>query len=179
MENLEQVKELVKAGKKVFWKNGAYLVIFNPANDEFLVQGHGHAISLFWVDNVTSDFNAEDFFAPELKSFKVIFMYEGETKTEIVRAENETKAMFQVMDSYGFGASSILEILENEDGEVIDIEVRERQFIVEDSEPMTIGQHLCDSHGWTKFAIEVMLDMKLGDEGQLHGDFAVNIKRVK
>lgn len=60
-----------------------------------------------------------------------------------------------------------------------DIEIVERLFVVEDSEPMTLGQHLCDSHGWTDFVVKSMIEMPVNEEIQFYGDFGVNVKRVK
>lgn len=62
---------------------------------------------------------------------------------------------------------------------VVDGELVERLFMVEGSEPMTLGQHLSDSFGWTSFVVESMMEMSVGDESQFNGDFAVNVRRVK
>lgn len=65
METLEQIKQAVLDGKTVYWKNPAYQVeqdSKNPAQWWVKCTANNNYSSLFWADNVTSDYKPEDFF---------------------------------------------------------------------------------------------------------------------
>lgn len=60
---LEEIKEAVNSGKKVFWKHEGYEVTKDCINQWFIgCTFNNHKIGLTWVDNVTLNGKEEDFF---------------------------------------------------------------------------------------------------------------------
>lgn len=67
--NLQEIKDALAAGKRVFWSNRAYEVIHdtkNGCNQYLIVYMHGtdraNCIGLTWQDGVTMNGRPEEFF---------------------------------------------------------------------------------------------------------------------
>lgn len=62
--SVDEIKEMVLAGTKVFYQSQSYEVRYWPKNDSFVVvcTHNGHAIGLTWQDGVTLNGKLEDFF---------------------------------------------------------------------------------------------------------------------
>lgn len=66
IETINDVITAVKEGKTVCWSNDSYEVI-DGGKAGFLVKciSNGHCVGLMHTDNVTSSYNAEDFYVKE------------------------------------------------------------------------------------------------------------------
>jgi hypothetical protein len=62
---LQEIKDSLEAGKKVFWKNGNYQVIKGKYDYLIECQSNGSCIGLTWTDEVTMNGEEEDFFIGE------------------------------------------------------------------------------------------------------------------
>lgn len=61
--NLQQIKEAVLSGNRVFWKNKSYEVIKDSLNQWFIkCHFNNHCIGLFWRDGETLNGDEKDFF---------------------------------------------------------------------------------------------------------------------
>lgn len=60
--NLQEIKQAIAEGKKVYWSDLSYQVI--KANDEYLIKcnNNNHCIGLTWADGVTLNGKESDFF---------------------------------------------------------------------------------------------------------------------
>jgi hypothetical protein len=60
---LEEIKQAIADGHKVYWKNTAYEVI-KDSREQYLIvcTFNGHCIGLTWQDNTTMNGNPTDFF---------------------------------------------------------------------------------------------------------------------
>lgn len=63
MENAQDIREAVKNGKKVYWKNKGYEVITDSKNQWFIkCEYNNHCIGLTWRDGETLNGDINDFF---------------------------------------------------------------------------------------------------------------------
>lgn len=64
--NLEQIKQAIADGKKVYWSSLAYDVIKDDIG-QYLIKCNlnGHCIGLTWRDGVTMNESEDDFFTVE------------------------------------------------------------------------------------------------------------------
>lgn len=60
--NLQQIKQAIEAGKKVYWVNNSYEVIKDKIGQYLIVHDRGHCIGLTWQDGVTLNGDERDFF---------------------------------------------------------------------------------------------------------------------
>lgn len=58
---LQQIKEALADGKKVYWSNIGYEVI-KDKNQYLIKHYNGHCIGLTWADDVTLNGKEEEFF---------------------------------------------------------------------------------------------------------------------
>ncbi len=64
--NLNQIKEAIKSGKRVFWSNKAYEVIQDKIGQWLIVCSlNGYTIGLTWRDGVTMNGKESEFFIGE------------------------------------------------------------------------------------------------------------------
>ena len=62
--NLEQIKQAIADGKKVFWASLSYEVIKDSKNQYLIKCGqNGHCIGLTWADDKTLNGEEKDFFS--------------------------------------------------------------------------------------------------------------------
>jgi hypothetical protein len=63
--NLNEIKEAIDSGKKVFWKQDNYQVI--KGKYEYLIEckSNKHCIGLTWRDGITMNGEEQDFFIGE------------------------------------------------------------------------------------------------------------------
>lgn len=61
--NLQQIKQALLEGKKVYWASALYEVI-RDSRGEYLIKcsSNGHCIGLTWADGVTLNGKESDFF---------------------------------------------------------------------------------------------------------------------
>lgn len=61
---LQQIKEAVKNGQTVYWKNSLYRVVHTPRINQWLIicDWNESAIGLTWTDGVTLNGDEKDFF---------------------------------------------------------------------------------------------------------------------
>jgi hypothetical protein len=61
---LDEIKDAVRAGKRVCWSNRGYEVRHWPINDEYVIVcvSNDNAIGLTWMDGVTVNGRPEEFF---------------------------------------------------------------------------------------------------------------------
>lgn len=61
--NLEQIKQAIAEGKKVYWASALYQVIKDDKN-QYLIKcsSNGHCIGLTWADNKNLNGKESDFF---------------------------------------------------------------------------------------------------------------------
>ena len=63
MMRLDEIKETVKNGKSVYWKNKGYKVITDSKNQWFIkCEYNDHCIGLTWRDGKTLNGHVDDFF---------------------------------------------------------------------------------------------------------------------
>ena len=64
--NLAEIKAAVMAGKTVHWASDAYVVIYAPRIDQFLIKCslNDNCIGLTWKDGVTMNGEPGQFFIP-------------------------------------------------------------------------------------------------------------------
>jgi len=63
--NLQQIKQAISEGKKVYWSSLLYEVIYDDKNKDYLIKctsSNGHSIGLTWTDGVTMNGKEEDFY---------------------------------------------------------------------------------------------------------------------
>lgn len=61
--NLQQIKQAIEEGKKVYWSNTMYEVIKCPKNDYLIrCSSNNYCIGLTWADDITMNGKEEDFF---------------------------------------------------------------------------------------------------------------------
>ena len=60
--NLEQIKQAIADGKKVYWASALYQVIKDDKDQYFIKCSNGHCIGLTWADNKTLNGKESDFF---------------------------------------------------------------------------------------------------------------------
>lgn len=58
---LDEIKQAVLDGKKVYWENPSYQVIVDSKNQWLIKHTNGHCIGLTWDDDVTMNGKPEDF----------------------------------------------------------------------------------------------------------------------
>jgi hypothetical protein len=64
--NLEEIKNAISMGKKVYWKNFLYEVVLDCKNQYFVTcKSNNYSIGLTWADNVTLNGDESDFFIAE------------------------------------------------------------------------------------------------------------------
>ena len=63
---LAEIKTAVMTGKTVHWASDAYVVIYAPRIEEFLIKCllNDHCIGLTWKDGVTMNGEPSKFFVP-------------------------------------------------------------------------------------------------------------------
>jgi len=62
--NLQEIKNAVLSGNKVYWQNPAYEVI-KDNNDQWMIKHiFGHRIGLTWADDITLNGKEEEFYTP-------------------------------------------------------------------------------------------------------------------
>ena len=59
--NLDEIKQAVNDGKKVYWQEPSYQVICDSKGQWLIKHANGHCIGLTWDDEVTMNGKAEDF----------------------------------------------------------------------------------------------------------------------
>jgi len=71
---LAEIKTAVMAGKTVHWSSDAYVVIYAPRIEEFLIKCllNDHCIGLTWKDGVTMNGKPSQFFIPFQKGGKPV-----------------------------------------------------------------------------------------------------------
>lgn len=62
--NLQEIKQAVDEGKKVYWKSLLYEVIKTKFGEYLIRCSNGYANGLTWSDNTTLSGKEEDFFCP-------------------------------------------------------------------------------------------------------------------
>ncbi len=63
---LDEIKQAIDNGKKVFWSNMGYEVVKDKRGQYNIVfKPNNHCIGLTWLDNVTLNGKEEDFFQGE------------------------------------------------------------------------------------------------------------------
>jgi len=72
--NLTEIKTAVMAGKTVHWASDAYVVIYAPRIEEFLIKCllNDDCIGLTWKDGVTMNGKPSQFFVPFQKGSKPV-----------------------------------------------------------------------------------------------------------
>ena len=68
--NVNEIKQAVREGKKVFWNNEAYEVVlshFRNGEEQWLIKCslNGSCIGLTWTDGITLNGKEEDFYTIE------------------------------------------------------------------------------------------------------------------
>lgn len=60
--DLQEIKQAISEGKKVYWSNTSYEVI--KSNDDYLIKcnNNNHCIGLTWEDGTTLNGKESDFF---------------------------------------------------------------------------------------------------------------------
>lgn len=58
---LTEIKQAISEGKKVYWSNLAYQVVYKN-NDYLIKHENGSCIGLTWADDTTLNGKEEDFF---------------------------------------------------------------------------------------------------------------------
>ena len=71
---LAEIKTAVMAGKTVHWASDAYVVIYAPRIEAFLIKCllNDHCIGLTWKDGVTMNGKPSQFFIPFQKGWKPV-----------------------------------------------------------------------------------------------------------
>lgn len=59
--NIQEIKQAIAEGKKVYWSNLAYEVILD-SKGQYLIKSGSHCIGLTWADGITLNGKEEDFF---------------------------------------------------------------------------------------------------------------------
>lgn len=59
---LQQIKEAIEQGKKVYWSNLSYEVIKDNKDQYLIKHSNGSCTGLTWADNTTLNGKEEDFF---------------------------------------------------------------------------------------------------------------------
>lgn len=65
---LQQIKDAISEGKKVFWSNTSYEVV-KSGKDYLIAHTGGHCIGLTWADGTTMNGKEKDFFTTENKNW--------------------------------------------------------------------------------------------------------------
>lgn len=62
--NLQEIKQAIEEGKKVYWSNLSYEVIKDNIG-QYLIKSGSHCIGLTWADEVTLNGEEKDFFTKD------------------------------------------------------------------------------------------------------------------
>lgn len=58
---LQEIKQVLEEGKKVYWSNTSYEVI-KDSKGQYLIKSNNHCIGLTWNDGVTLNGKPEQFY---------------------------------------------------------------------------------------------------------------------
>ena len=98
--NLQEIKQAIEAGKKVYWSNTSYEVIKDKIGQYLIKCTNGSAIGLTWQDGTTMNGKEKDFFTEEQNIISMV-------KNQIIDALSEKEF------DYGLINDEVIEFIEN------------------------------------------------------------------